>query len=119
MAGPPPRAEIPEDLRASWDGQARVPTYAAWCDLKVRYAEAYPEENAAFEAALRPVPEAVLSALTAFAEAAQAEGKALVRGKAQRRRWTSSLRDFPPFSGARPICLAPTAAASTAPGAQR
>lgn len=70
--------EIPEDLRTSWDGRARgAEAYAAWCDLKVRYAEAYPEENAAFEAALGTVPEAVLSALTAFAEAAQAEGKAL------------------------------------------
>ena len=70
--------EIPEDVRASWDGRARgAEAYAAWCDLKARYAEAYPDEHAAFEAALGTVPEAVLSALTAFAEAAQAEGKAL------------------------------------------
>ena len=70
--------EIPEDVRASWDGRARgAEAYAAWCDLKARYAEAFPEEHAAFEAALGTVPEAVLSALTAFAEAAQAEGKAL------------------------------------------
>ncbi|MBL6717717.1 MAG: transketolase [Pseudomonadales bacterium] len=70
--------EIPEDLRASWDGRAQgAEAYAAWCDLKARYAEAYPEEHAAFEAALGSVPEAVLSALTVFAESAQAEGKAL------------------------------------------
>jgi transketolase len=70
--------EIPEDVREGWDGRARgAEAYAAWCDLKARYAEAYPDEHAAFEAALGTVPEAVLSALTAFAEAAQAEGKAL------------------------------------------
>jgi transketolase len=70
--------EIPEDVRTSWDGRAQgAEAYAAWCDLKARYAEAYPEEHAAFEAALGTVPEAVLSALTAFAESAQAEGKAL------------------------------------------
>jgi transketolase len=69
---------IPDPVREGWDGRARgAEAYAAWCDLKARYAEAHPEAHAEFEAALAAVPATVLEALTEFAAAAQGEGKAL------------------------------------------